>query len=384
MKYKFSSFYLAISIIITTLIGCESVHTEGLKQSIKQPQSDRTMENYILGADVSSLPELEDYGVKFIDVDGKEKSLLSLLKDHGFNYIRLRTFVEPNNPYGYASSDSCQGKIESYNDKEHVIKFAKRIKAHGFKLLLDFHYSDTWADPNKQVIPQSWRGISTIDAMSEQVHAYTEDVLTELKLAGVEPDMVQVGNEITPGMLIHVPTEKTDCYGNHSTINSELNGSVSNIENLGKLLQAGISAVEQVLPESPIMLHLENTEHPAGIRSWINNIYAQGVSFDVLGLSAYEQWQGPSSEWQATLTGLAATYPELSFSIVEYNPQRTLVNEIMLNLPNQQGLGTFFWEPALSGEWGQSMFNVEGLTYKAKQSAFEEYDKLIKDNGLAQ
>src|SRR4029079_19197443 len=135
---------------------------------------------------------------------------LSLLKNHGFNFVRLRTFVEPSAPYGYASGNGCQAKAEAYDDRDHTAAFAREVKAAGMGFLLDFHYSDTWADPGKQVIPEAWRGLATLDALAEQVRAYTADVVGAMVAAGARPDMVQVGNEITPGMLIHVPTETTD------------------------------------------------------------------------------------------------------------------------------------------------------------------------------
>ena len=132
---------------------------------------------YILGADVSSMAEQEDRGIVFVDTDGVEKDLLSLLKNHGFNFIRLRTFVEPLNDYGYASDDSCPGKAEAYNDRDHIVALARRVKDAGMGLLLDFHYSDTWADPGKQVIPEAWRGAETVDDLARYVSDYTTDVM---------------------------------------------------------------------------------------------------------------------------------------------------------------------------------------------------------------
>ena len=330
--------------------------------------------------------EFVDNGAIFIDTDGNEKTLLSLLKNHGFNYIRLRTFVDPNAEYGYASGigEWCETKSESYNDKAHIIEMAQQVKAAGMKLLLDFHYSDTWADPNKQVIPRSWRNINTIEDLAVEVKNYTIDVLTDMKSVGVVPDMVQVGNEITPGMLIHIPTDDTDCYGNNSVESTALNGSAANWENLATLLKAGIKGVKQVNEHTPIMLHIENTGDREGLVYWVNQALEHDVKFDVLGLSAYEKWQGPSTQWQGTLNLLAETYSELSFSIVEYNPQRRLLNDIMFNLPNERGLGTFFWEPVLSGEWGLSMFTKNGNVYTAKPEDFLIYDKIVQDYGLSE
>jgi arabinogalactan endo-1,4-beta-galactosidase len=385
---RFMWFLLTLS-ILTFLTGC-SVETgtnktqEYTTAPIISAGEARTSEDYILGADVSSLAEYVDKGAIFIDTDGQEKPLLLLLKNHGFNYIRLRTFVEPGAEYGYASGEGqwCEAKTESYNDKAHIIEIAKQVKAAGMKLLLDFHYSDTWADPNKQVIPNAWRNINTIGDLANTVKNYTVDVLTQMKVAGVEPDMVQVGNEITPGMLIHIPTEDTDCYGNKSIVNDHLNGSVADWHSLATLLKAGISGVKQVNATTPIMLHIENTGDRDGVIHWVNQAIANDVKFDVLGLSAYEKWQGPSTAWQGTLDLLAQTYQQLSFSFVEYNPQPRLLNDIMHGIPNKRGLGTFFWEPVLSGEWGPSIFTQKGQVYTANPEDFAKFDRLVKDYSL--
>ena len=338
--------------------------------------------DYILGADISSIDETLDFGSVFVDTDGREASLVDILKNHGFNYIRLRTFVDPLADYGYASAASCPGKAEAYADAAHTVAFAQQIKAAGMGLLIDFHYSDTWADPGKQVIPEAWRGLGSIDALAERVSSYTSEVLSALVAAGARPDMVQVGNEITPGMLIHVPTADTDCYGNNSLPSPGPSGSQANWDDLATLLRAGIDAVRAVDPSIDVMLHIENTESAASVADWVDNALARGVELDVLGLSAYEAFQGPSSAWRATLLELAERFPALAFAIAEYNPQRRLLNDIMRELPAGRGLGTFFWEPTQSGAWGQAMFTWQGNRASANAADFAEYDQMKIDFGL--
>jgi arabinogalactan endo-1,4-beta-galactosidase len=338
--------------------------------------------SFILGADVSSLQEALGYGTVYVDTDGVQKGMLELLANHGFNYVRLRTFVEPAARFGYASGDGCTAKAEPYADRDHTVAFAREIKAAGMGYLLDLHYSDTWADPGKQVIPEAWRGIETLDALAEQVRAYTADVVGAMVAAGARPDMVQVGNEITPGMLIHVPTETTDCYGNNSVVRQGVNGSAADWDNLATLLRAGIAGVRDVDDTIQIMLHVENTESAAGVSAWLNEALERGVELDVLGLSAYEAFQGPASEWRATLTQLASTFPELKFAIAEYNPQRRLLNDIMRELPDGRGLGTFLWEPAQGGAWGEALFSYQGTQASANPADFAEYDQLRSDYGL--
>jgi arabinogalactan endo-1,4-beta-galactosidase len=338
--------------------------------------------NFILGADLSSVQEAVDGGAVYIDTDGEQKDLLALLQNHGFNYVRLRTFVNPLAPYGYASASGCRAKAEAYDDRDHTVEVARTVKAAGMGFLLDFHYSDTWADPGKQVIPEAWRGAQSVAELATQVRAYTVDVLTALAAARALPDMVQVGNEITPGMLIDVPTANTDCYGSNSQLNPRVNGSQANWDNLATLLSAGIAGVRQVSPSIRVMLHIENTGNPGGVIAWVQNAQQRGVAFDVLGLSAYEKYQGPADAWQGTLTRLANTFPALSFAIAEYNPDRRLLNDIMRSLPDGRGLGTFFWEPTQSGDWGNALFTRQGNRNSANAADFTEYDQMRADYGL--
>ena len=333
---------------------------------------------YILGADVSSHAEQVDQGIVYVDTDGERKDLLALLKNHGFNYIRLRTFVEPLNDYGYASDDSCPGKAEAYNDRDHVVELAIKVKAAGMGLFLDFHYSDTWADPNKQVIPQAWRGAATLDELAALVGDYTTDVLQALVAAGAAPDMVQVGNEITPGMLIHVPTAETDCYGNGSVPHTGPNGSAADWNNLATLLSAGIEATRAVLPDARIMLHTENTADYDAVVAWFGKALELGLEFDIIGLSAYSHWHGPADQWRPNITNLAAAFPGLEFSIVEYSDQKQLPNDIMRELPDGRGIGTFIWEPTLSGPWGEPLFDREAKVLTAKPEAFSVYDGITR------
>jgi arabinogalactan endo-1,4-beta-galactosidase len=338
--------------------------------------------SFILGADISSLQEAIEGGSRFVDTDGAQKTIFELLENHGFNYVRLRTFVNPAAAYGYASGNGCQAKAEPYNDRDHTIEFAREVKAAGMGLLLDLHYSDTWADPGKQVIPEAWRGLQSVAALAEQVQAYTVDVLGALVAANARPDMVQVGNEITPGLLIHVPTANTNCYGNNSATNQGVNGSANNWDNTATLLRAGIAGVRQVDSSIQVMLHIENFESANGVLGWVRNAQMRGVEFDVLGLSAYEAFQGPSSAWRATLQTLATQLPGLDFAIAEYNPQRRLLNDLMREMPERRGLGTFFWEPTQSGEWGQAMFDWQGNTATARAADFAAYDQMRTDFGL--
>ncbi len=174
----------------------------------------------MLGADISFLPELEARGIKFSD-KGVEKDAVEIMKDHGFNYIRLRIF---NNP----AADSGYSPGKGFCDLTHTLQMAKRIKAAGMKFLLDFHYSDYWADPGKQFKPTAWKNLP-FSKLKDSVTAFTKQVLLALKAQGTLPDMVQPGNEINHGMLWP-------------------EGNVKHLDSLAQLIQAGIDGINAVDP----------------------------------------------------------------------------------------------------------------------------------------
>lgn len=341
---------------------------------------------FMLGADISSVQEAIDDGVSFADTDGQEKDLLEILKNHGFNYIRLRSFVEPNALYGYANPNgqSQFRKAEPYCDTGHTLTVARQVKEAGMGFLLDLHYSDNWADPGKQVIPEAWRDVGSLTELAQRVRDYTEDVVQTLVDGGARPDMVQIGNEITPGLLIHIPAAnpQADQWGNMNKLTNAVNGSASNFANVATLLKAGVEGVKSVDPSIKIMLHIENTKSFPGVRDWVNQVRSRGVKFDVLGLSCYTTFQGAPSIWEDTFEQLAQNLPDISFVIAEYNLERTRANQIMRDLPNGRGLGTFFWEPTQSGSWGTAMFALSGTTYHASPEDFAEFDALRPSLGL--
>lgn len=334
---------------------------------------------FMLGADISSVPEALDLGASYVDTDGVEKSILQLLGDHGFNSIRLRTFVDPMAAYGYANGDGgvCR-KAKSYCDLAHTLEFAQQIKAAGMGFLLNFHYSDNWADPGKQIIPEAWRDAESIEELAVLLKDYTIDAIQTLVDGGARPDMVQIGNEITPGMLIHVPTSQTDCWGNDSARNA-LGGSTSDWGNLATLLRAGIEGVKEVDPTIKIMLHLENTDSPAGVAQWVESVQGLGVSFDTLGLSCYPAYQGTPDVWETTFNDLAEKFPELSFVIAEFGPEPRAVFEILAALPDGRGVGAFRWEPTQAGTWGAAMFLEAQNVFVAQEDEFAVYEEFASE-----
>ena len=293
-----------------------------------------------------------------------------MLGEHGFNYVRLRTFVDPRAADGYDKQNGAA-------DLAHTIAFARRVKAAGMGFLLNFHYSDNWADPGKQCVPVAWQGL-TFTQTVQALHDYTRDTVAALTAAGARPDIVQLGNEITPGMLLHLCDDSGLPTGT-----STVNGSALNWGNLGQLLKAGAAAVTEVDAGIHIMLHIDrggdksNDEPGYALRTsigWVENALAQGVPFDLLGESAYQRYQGdPSSAantvstWSSTFAGLAARFPELELVAVEYGPLQREINDVVFNLPGRQGLGTFVWEPTRQGAWntGHALFSATGTSYTA-------------------
>lgn len=338
---------------------------------------------FMLGADISTVQEQET-GYDFQDTDGNTKDVFDLLKNHGFNYIRLRTFVDPMAPYGYASSaNGCPGLDEAYGDLDHVIAFAQRVKAAGMGFWLTFHYSDNWADPGKQIIPEAWRGASSIDELAALMKAYTIDSLTATIAAGVRPDMVAVGNELSSGMLMDLPGQDTGCSG-ENPVPSTVNGRWDNWDDLATLIVAGVEGVRQVDPTIKVVLHLIHANDLGAAQWWLENAYSRGVEFDVLAMTAYPVYDGEDpSAWENTFNSLAETYPNLEFMVAEYNAEKEALNLMMKNLPAGRGLGTFFWEPTLSGDWGDALFTLNGTTWVADADDFAVYDSLLPQLGLA-
>ena len=296
----------------------------------------------VLGADISFLAELEARGMKFYD-KGMQKDAIEILKDHGFNYIRLRIF---NNP----AADSGYSPAKGFCDLEHTKQMAKRIKAAGLKFLLDFHYSDYWADPGKQFKPSAWKGLP-FDVLKDLVYQFTRKVIRELKAQGTIPDMVQIGNEI-----------------NHGIIWPE--GHVNHLDSLAALLRAGTDAVLSVDPGIIMLLHVALGGQNDESVWFIDNMLARGVHFDVIVQSYYPKWHGTLSDLQNNLTDLVKRYNK-DVIVVEYSQLKKEVNEIAFNLPGNKGKGTMIWEPLNTWE---AVFDKDG---KSNQHMLV-YDEISK------
>ena len=310
-------------------------------------------DEFIKGMDLSSLEAVEDAGGQFYDENGKKiTDILSYLKqDKEVNYVRLRIWNNPTTSFD--AGDYCNA--------EHTIEMAQRIKQAGLKFLLDFHYSDTWADPSYQSKPAAWENL-TFTELKQAMYDYTADILNRLKEVGAYPDMVQIGNEISGGMLWD-------------------DGYIDNLDNLAQLLNSGISAVRNATPSNQntkIMIHLAEGGDQERFEYFFDNMIERGVTdFDIIGMSYYPYWHGTPQDlknnmnnvvkkYQKEVVVAETSYPQtyddadsqpnligkeetdtagLDASVENQKLMLETVFNTVANVDNDKGLGVFYWEP---------------------------------------
>ena len=309
------------------------------------------------GADVSWLPQMEATGYRFYDTDGKEKDCLQLLKERGMNTIRLRVFVNPS-----------QDKASGHCSKEETVAMALRAQKAKMRIMIDFHYSDTWADPAKQAKPAAWANLS-FDALQNKVYEHTFDVLTTLKKAGVTPEWVQVGNEIPGGMLWP-------------------DGSTNNWAQLAQLLNKGYEATKAVNAKIKVIVHVDEGNNNEKFRWFFDKATEHQVKYDVIGLSYYPFWikkdySETIADLQKNLNDMASRYQK-EVMVVEVggvdeqvqNTRELLAATIkaVRAVPNNKGLGVLYWEPQGAKSWsgyGLSAWQPDGKPSPALD-AFKE------------
>lgn len=344
---------------------------------------------FIKGADVSFLAEIEDMGGKFYD-DSTNKDALDIFKAHGFNYVRLKIWHTPR---------------KNYNNLEKVLLMAQRAKAKGFRFLLNFHYSDWWADPQKQTKPAAWKNL-TFEVLKDSVAQYTRNVITTLKRYNALPDMVQIGNEITPGML-----------WDDGKVGGELD-TKEQWRKFSELVNSGISGVQNSLDSTDkvqIMVHIDRGGDNQATRWFFDNLLAQNVKFDIIGLSYYPKWHGTLDDLKKNLHDISSRYSH-DIVVVEtgypwtlewteregFDRDRNIFGQqsdlhpgytatvagqkaflqdlirIIKETPNQKGVGVFYWEPewisvsGLGSHWENvALFNFKGEALESMK-AFED------------
>lgn len=299
---------------------------------------DARSRQFIFGADISWVDADTDAGQKYYD-GNQQKDVLQILKEHKFNSIRLRLFVDPS---AYVPGEEWDNpySTKGYCGLERTVAFAKKIKESGMMFLLDFHYSDTWADPGKQHKPMSWRELSYPDLV-KKVRSYTRESLEAFKNANALPDMVQIGNEIVAGMIWP-------------------DGSSSNMKQFAELVNAGIDGVKDVSEEIEIVIHSLSNKNPSG---WLSSLINAGVKrerIDIFGLSYYKEYHGTPNDLMNNLTGITKAH-DVKIVVAEYAEVHEQVNDIVFTLPDEKGIGTFVWEPT---RWNETLFTNGKTNYR--------------------
>ena len=334
MKTIKTTLKLALALILTlNIYSCSNA------QSTSE-QSSPTSSTFAKGADVGWLPQMEATGYHFYDADGTEKDCLQLLKDRGMNTIRLRVWVNPSND-----------KTNGHCSKAETVAMAVRAKNMGMRIMIDFHYSDSWADPAKQNKPAAWANHTFAELLND-VYDHTFDVLTALKTAGVTPEWVQIGNEIPGGMLWP-------------------EGSTTNYSQLAQLLNKGYEATKAVNTAIKVIVHVDEGNNNAKFRWFFDNATTYQVKYDVIGLSYYPFWI--NSDYTATINNLSANLNDMvsrynkEVMVVEVGGDFTLVQNThdmlvavinaVKNVPNNKGLGVIYWEPEGEKTWSGYQLN---------------------------
>ncbi len=326
-------------------------------------------EGFIFGMDASCVPSLEAGGVKYYGFDGCEKDVYEILSENGINYIRVRIWNDPFDEHGNGyGGGNC--------DLDNAVEIGKRATQYGMKLLVNFHYSDFWADPSKQTVPKAWRGMS-IDEKTEALYQYTKDCLTTLVNAGVDVGMVQIGNE-TNGVMCGESSSSTDGW-----------------KNITQLMSAGSRAVREVCPNALVAVHFSNPEIAESYAVYGKNLDYYGVDYDVFASSYYPFWHGTLDNLAAVLSDITETYgkkimiAETSYAFTPddsdffsntlgadnaadgypFTPQgqADLVRDVVDTVVNKttNAIGVFYWE----GTWISS----GGNTWEENSALWEKY-----------
>jgi len=331
---------------------------------------------FIKGVDLSTLKEVETCGGRFFD-EGNEQDVIDILKKYDINSVRLRLWNHPFTKEGIPYGAGC-------NDLSTTVELAKRCLSRNMGFLLDFHYSDFWADPGKQNIPKEWQGFDE-GQLEKAVYKYTLDVMKTLKQVNTYPTLVQIGNEVTNGLLWPY-------------------GKVPNYDSIANFISAGIRAVRSMDKDIPIMIHLDNGGNNALYREWFDNFMQRGEDFQIIGLSFYPFWHGTLDDLSNNMNDIAMRYGKelitaevsMGYTMEDYanyeklrpserkgmatnqellknldypmtqEGQANFMEDIMNRLrdvPDGLGRGFYYWEPAWIPVPGSGWATKEALEY---------------------
>lgn len=362
--------------LLAVCLSCGLAASAFAADAVKTRPFNAMPADFIKGADISTLLEAEQHGAKFYNQNGQQQDAIAILKANGVNYVRLRLWVDPQDASGKTYGGGS-------NNLENTIALAKRVKAQGLKLLLDFHYSDFWTDPGKQFKPKAWEKMD-YPQLKTAIHDYTRDIIARFKQEGVLPDMVQIGNEINGGMLW--PEGKSWGQGG------------GEFDRLAGLLNAAISGLKENLTggeQVKIMLHLAEGTKNDTFRWWFDEIAKRDVPFHIIGLSMYTYWNGPISALKANMDDISKRYnkdvivveaaygytldncdnAENSFQAKEEKDggypgtvqgQYDYIHDLMqsvIDVPDHRGKGIFYWEPTWIAVPGTTWATKAGMKY---------------------
>ena len=335
--FLFNSFFLLI-----TFSACNKSGT-GNSDPVAPPTA--VIDSFVKGADIGWLPQMEATGYKFFNENGVEQDCFQLLKDHGINTIRLRTWVNPSND-----------KINGHCSKDETVAMAVRAKKWGMRVMINFHYSDTWADPGQQKKPAAWEG-HDFPQLLKDLYDYTVDVMSALKANGITPEWVQVGNETSGGMIYP-------------------EGSINNWPGLVQLINKGYDAVKAVSPTSKVVLHIDQGNNNAKFRWWFDNAKSNGAKYDVIGLSYYPFWLTGNPDFRLSINDLAGNMNDMvarygkEVMVVEVGGEDTKVQNTydmlvavqkkVKAVPNGKALGVMYWEPEGARSWSNYALSAWG------------------------
>lgn len=363
-----------------------------------------------VGGDISLLPKYEQAGAQYYEKDGTAiASPLTFFKQQGMNAMRLRLFVDPSKNTGEDNDPNvCQ-------DLDFVKTLGKRIKDAGFKLMLDFHYSDTWADPGKQWTPDAWKNLTEAQ-LQQKLYDYTKDVLEQMKEAGAEPDMIQTGNEISYGMLwgtrAAAGNNTNRCYPSSPT---------ANWTRFTNFLKEATKACREVCPKAQIIIHVERTSisqqndntNYAALSNFYSKMKSAGIDYDIIGLSYYPYFHGTIAELEGAIDLLEKNYADKKIMVVEFGypyayevpgstynytskyqysdaGQKALTADVIKMLNNHKNVNGFFWwwmeynakGTSLNGWYNAPLFDSN--TGKATSALYELKNFVGETSGINQ
>ncbi|MBR6913068.1 MAG: glycosyl hydrolase 53 family protein [Treponema sp.] len=402
LKRKIGSALIA-SVICASCFAVTAKQSEAVKQKITVEKVDGLREDFMKGVDISMIDQIERTGGKFYNANGEEEDIFKILKDHGVNYVRIRLW---NNPTYEEDQRDKNGKVVAKkgekrgggdNTVETDLRIAKRIKAAGLKFMLDFHYSDFWADPGKQYMPQDWKNLSA-KQLEETVEKFTRETIDRFTAEGATPDSVQIGNELNSGFMWPIGQTWSD----------DKNAKIGGMKEFMRLLDRASKGVRSAKDgdKIKIVIHLADGGKQDLYKYIFDNVKKSNIDYDIIGLSFYPYWHGSIADLKANMEMCAKRYGkemavvETAYAFTEENGdfqgnvfqvysdaengyvpsvqgQATELRDIIAAVASVKGgCGVFYWE-ADSILWkGANLSATEGNTWE-NQALFSFDGKVL-------